>query len=266
MLKADLHVHSDFSTDGEAGMEAICEAAIDNGLETLAITDHADFVPMAPTFDAPAYLEKVDALKNKFNGRLKVLAGVEVGYRAGAEEEIAAFTSQPFDMVIGVVHEVGEGTASITEEYGALEYFNKTPIPEAFEKYLLDVEQCVKSGWFDVLGHIDIIDRFGVRFAEKMQPLEHYGILKRILEGVVKREMALEINTSGLRHACENIYPSSDILKLYQELGGVAVTIGSDSHCPDHLGGGFDEAQALLAEFELLKPVIFEKRRLILCG
>ncbi|MCD8090484.1 MAG: hippurate hydrolase, partial [Clostridiales bacterium] len=40
--------------------------------------------------------------------------------------------------------------------------------------------------------------------------------------------------------------PSAEILKLYRELGGEIITIGSDSHKPDHLGTYINEAKDIL--------------------
>ncbi len=37
-----------------------------------------------------------------------------------------------------------------------------------------------------------------------------------------------------------------DILKLYRNMGGEIITIGSDSHKPGHLGAYIDEAKDLL--------------------
>lgn len=58
----------------------------------------------------------------------------------------------------------------------------------------------------------------------------------------------IEINTSSHRYGLKDSTPSKDILKLYKELGGKIITIGSDSHKPEHLGAYIDEAKELLKE------------------
>ena len=40
MNKADLHVHSKFSNDGEFDVQEIFDKCVSNGVETLSITDH----------------------------------------------------------------------------------------------------------------------------------------------------------------------------------------------------------------------------------
>ena len=76
----------------------------------------------------------------------------------------------------------------------------------------------------------------------------------------------LEINTSSHRYSLKDSTPSRDILKLYKELGGKIITIGSDSHKPEHLGAYIDEAKELLKEtgfdsfctFEKMKPIFHQ--------
>ncbi len=42
--------------------------------------------------------------------------------------------------------------------------------------------------------------------------------------------------TSYHRYGLRDTTPSKDILRLYRELGGEIITIGSDSHEPEYLG------------------------------
>ncbi len=53
----------------------------------------------------------------------------------------------------------------------------------------------------------------------------------------------IEVNTSSHRYGLSDLTPSRDILKLYRELGGNILTIGSDSHKPEHLGAFIDETK-----------------------
>ena len=76
----------------------------------------------------------------------------------------------------------------------------------------------------------------------------------------------LEINTSSHRYGLKDSTPSRDILKLYKELGGKIITIGSDSHKSEHLGAYIDEAKELLKEIgfdsfctlEKMKPIFHQ--------
>ena len=55
--------------------------------------------------------------------------------------------------------------------------------------------------------------------------------------------------------------PSKEILKLYKELGGRILTIGSDSHAPDHLGTHIKEQLAVAKEIGFTEICTFEKMK-----
>ena len=71
------------------------------------------------------------------------------------------------------------------------------------------------------------------------------------------------MNTSCHRYGLKDLTPSRDILRLYRELGGTVLTIGSDSHKKEHLGAFIRETMDELKEmgfeqfctFEGMKPV-----------
>ena len=53
--------------------------------------------------------------------------------------------------------------------------------------------------------------------------------------------------------------PSRDILRLYKELGGTVITIGSDSHKEEHLGAYIEEAKEELRQLGYTHFCTFEK-------
>ena len=65
---------------------------------------------------------------------------------------------------------------------------------------------------------------------------------------------ALEVNTSGLRQMPRETYPPAAIVARYRELGGRAVTVGSDAHRLGWFAFGLAEAYRLAASagFEAL--------------
>ena len=114
---------------------------------------------------------------------------------------------------------------------------------------------------YSVLGHIDLITRYddnGVYSFEKVE-----AVISEILRTVIADGKGIEFNTSYHRYGLKDTTPSVDILKLYRKLGGEIITIGSDSHEPDHLGAYAGEAAQLLQSlgfryvctFDGMKPV-----------
>jgi histidinol-phosphatase (PHP family) len=91
---------------------------------------------------------------------------------------------------------------------------------------------------YDIVGHPDVIKKFGHRPTKDYEPLE-----RRALEAVSKAGMALDVNTSGLRRPAKEIYPSLRMLKIARSMG-VDITFGSDAHEPKLVGESFPEAMA----------------------
>jgi len=133
---------------------------------------------------------------------------------------------------------------------------------ERYYKEILDVIKNYKD--YSVLGHLDLIIRYdenGPYPFEKIKPM-----IQEILEIVIHDGKGIEVNTSSHRYGLKDSQPSRDILKLYKELGGKIITIGSDSHKIEHLGAYIDEAKELLKEigfdsfctFEKMKPIFHQ--------
>lgn len=74
------------------------------------------------------------------------------------------------------------------------------------------------------------------------QPIFH--ILKRIIQ----KEIALEVNASGINSFYGKLMPALEILKLYKNLGGELIALGSDAHVPQNIANGFPETMKLLKE------------------
>ncbi len=113
---------------------------------------------------------------------------------------------------------------------------------------------------YSVLGHLDLITRYDLQ-----QPLPFETIkpvITEILKQVIADGKGIELNTSYVRYGLNDTTPGSDILKLYHDLGGEIITIGSDSHKKEHLGQHINEAKEILSDigfkyyctFDNMKP------------
>lgn len=68
------------------------------------------------------------------------------------------------------------------------------------------------------------------------------------LEHVVKEGKGIELNTSSVRYGLKDSQPAREILELYRDLGGRIITLGSDSHAPEHLGAYLRHFQRYLGD------------------
>lgn len=258
----DYHIHSSRSVDSETDMEAYCRRAIELGLSELCFTEHVDFDPAEANtgyFDHKRYQREIRANRERFGDRLVIRSGAEIDYNHRFEEDIAAFLANTaFDFVLGSVHYLDGFNVS---EPRSVEYFKDREILRAYGRYFEEVQQCVDFGLFDVLGHLDLVKRYGVDFYGPFELGSFTEQIKRILETVVNTGMGVEINTSGIRQHPQETYPGLEVLKMYKWLGGQILTVGSDAHTADDLAKDIRVGleQARQAGFETVWT--FEARR-----
>jgi histidinol-phosphatase (PHP family) len=259
----DLHIHSEFSTDSTQPLEPIIQTAIEKGIQVIAITDHIDYDYQDPrlnfTFDLDDYFEAVEQLRRKYANKLKILYGVELGLQEHLIDRLNQFVQQyPFDFVIGSVH-----TCNHQDLYLGDFYHDKTKY-EAWDVYLEELYQTLKGFTnFNTLGHLDIIKRYSEEV--RTVDLSYYkDRLIKIFKIMINNDIALEVNTSGLRDAYNlgTTMPSHDIIKLYKQTGGKLITFGSDSHTDETLGYGFEKVQQDLSQLNLSINYYYEKMKL----
>ena len=118
------------------------------------------------------------------------------------------------------------------------------------------MRKCCRS-----FGNTRITACLGIYPFEKIKP-----IVEEILQVVIADGKGLEVNTSSYRYGLSDTTPSVEILKRYRELGGKIVTIGSDSHKPEHLGAYIEETKEMLRKagytqfctYERMSPVFHD--------
>lgn len=243
----DSHVHSVHSGDSAAGLREMCARAVEIGLSEIAFTEHLDFTPTDISYKAlsyPVWLAEVNALREVFEGRLVIRAGVEVDYQDRYRSQIEDYLStHEFDYILGAAHYV-DGV--IMEDHHL--YFPGKDVRDAYLPYFEAAHAAVESGLFDVLAHLDLCKRHGVRYYGPFRLDVFHAEVEGILKSVVQRNMAIEINTSGLRKSPGEPHPAIETLRLYKSLGGSVVTAGSDAHRPEHLGFGLQTAYNLAGQ------------------
>lgn len=273
---ADYHVHTEFSDDSRYPMEDVIRDAVKMGMDEICITDHVDYGvkadwdcgqeiqyrkddPLA-NVDYPRYMEKIRALKEEYQGKITIRTGMEFGVQMHTIPEFEAlFARYPFDFIILSIHQVED------KEFWTQDFQRGRTQKEYNERYyqeILDVVKAYKN--YSVLGHLDLIKRYdeaGIYPFENVKPM-----IEEILKIVIADGKGIELNTSFHRYGLSDSMPSLEILKLYRELGGEIITIGSDSHKPEHLGAYIDEGHEILKSlgykqfctFENMKPIFHD--------
>ena len=255
-MLADYHVHTEFSDDSTYPMEAVVKDAISLGLDEICITDHVDYgikvdwdsgqeilyrhgEPLA-NVDYPRYAAEIKRMRELYGGQLTVKMGMEFGIQVHTIPQFETlFRRYPFDFIILSIHQVED------KEFWTQDFQNGRTQQEYNERYyeeMLYVVRAYKN--YSVLGHMDMIKRYdkaGIYPFEQVRP-----VIAEILKTVIADGKGIELNTSSHRYGLTDSMPSAALLRLYKDLGGSIVTIGTDSHSPAHLGTYLEEAKAQL--------------------
>lgn len=248
----DSHVHTSFSTDSKMNIEAAIERSKDLNLG-LVLTEHMDInYPIKGKFTS-----NLDEYFKKYSKYISsnLLLGIELGMRIDCIEENKILVDKyPFDYVIGSVHLV-DNIDLFTETF----YKDKSK-NEAYKEYLKCMLYCIKThNFIDSLGHIDYISRYAIYEDAEIYYKDFSDYIDEVLKAAVLNNTVLEINTRRL----DNSQAIDNFIKIYQryyELGGRMVTIGSDSHRVENIGGHFHEAKNI-ADCCNLKLVYFRERK-----
>ena len=252
MKIADYHLHSQFSMDGMQTMEEACSKAIELGVSELCFTDHLEFANNY-WVNYAEYRRSIEKAQLKFKNQLTIKYGLEVGFDKRAQKQIEAYLKdKEFDFLIGSMHCVEE-----LDLFNG-DFFNGKEIRNAINEYFQAILERIQIFDFSVLGHITLFKRFfkqlGVSASDFVWS-DYDEVIKDILQELITQGRGIELNMR---------VPLIDldfrILRLYKELGGEIITLGSDAH---HVR----TMQTMKEGFEALRDAgyryycLFEKRK-----
>lgn len=261
MFFADYHTHSDFSSDSDTPMEENIKKAISIGLKEIAATDHIDFDYPDPDypflFDYEPYSKEIERLRNKYKGQIKILKGVEIGIQPHVMNQITDLVSKNrYDFIIGSTHVVQDGYDLCVHDF-----FDGKTQNEAYGQYFDEVLHNVKNyDFFNVYGHIDFINRYGDYQNKVIDYKLFMPTITKIFKTLIEKSKGIEVNTSGYRYGVGGPHPQFELIKLYHDLGGKIITVGSDTHKPEQMAYKFDEAYKMIKEAGFDSITAFENK------
>ena len=246
MPVVDLHIHSEFSGDGCEKLSDIAEQALSLGLKCIAITDHSDPAHPDGIFgltkkDLSRYTGELDALKERYGKRIKILSGLEVGYSPAGQKAAADIVAAANpDYVIGSVHCVGG--VDIYDQ----SFFGGKERRAAIEEYLGAIYDSVVVPYkITAIGHLGYIARIMPYEDKVIRPKDFRPILEKIFGEIIRRGLILEANTST-GGSGQLTLPNTELLQAYYDMGGRKVTLGSDAHRLGRIAYNFDRAEKQL--------------------
>lgn len=241
----DYHLHSTVSCDGHNTPLQMAQAAVEAGLQEICFTDHMDYQKCAPremyTYTPEAYRAAYDTLEIP---GLTIRRGTEVGLAPWNKAEVIKdLQAYPYDFVLGSIHFINDEDIYLPEFWQGRDFFATERI------YFEETLHCIQlHDDFNVLGHLTYISKCkGHPSPRIIPPEDHKEVIIEILKTLVAKGKGMEINTSGIDR-CGDYLPGIPYLKLFKELGGEIVTVGSDAHTSDRVGQYTNDAMAIAKE------------------
>ena len=196
-LNGDMHVHTDLSGDGRSDLEAIVEAARSRGYTFVAITEHAENLPMQGV-GRDALLsqrQRLAALQSKLGDSITLLHGVELNIDADGELDFDLDFRLQFDWCLASVH---------------------THFDLSQEQQTRRIVKAMRDPSVNMIGHLS------ARSIGKRPPIELD--VEAVLDAAEQTGTALEINS-----ALSRLDVSTDVMRRARQRDVVFV-MSSDAH------------------------------------
>ena len=249
----DQHVHSNFSFDSNEELENYINVSNKNDIVT---TEHLDFANPIINYEDSSinylkYIEEIDSLNKKYSN--KFFSGIEIGYTPNSEKRIEDFLKDKnFNLKLLSIHQNGiYDYMCVNKKLISLEAL----IQEYFEQMIQALESSIE---FNVLAHFE----YGIRIVDiSVTDFDSLAskFLNKIIELIVKKEIAFEVNTKSMyKYKKENLY--SYMIEKYLKKGGKLFTLGSDAHNIKDYAYKFDDARKFLLARNVKEIILFKDK------
>lgn len=268
----DMHSHSKNSPDARDTVMDMCNRAKELNLKAYAITDHVEcknlnwynknekgekifIAAFEDVFNGS--MNDITAAKQYFGDSLNLLYGIELGEPMQDIKTAEKYISDSrLDFIIASLHEIKNH-----EDFYYLDY-EKENIPLLFETYFSEIYETCVWNKFDVLGHFTLPLRYIAEHGNKRPDMKPYEeIIRNCFKVLIENGKGIEINTSGLRQKMKDTMPSLEYVKMFRQMGGEILTIGSDAHNKNDIGKGLSEAQEMAKQAGFKYLTYFKNRK-----
>lgn len=269
-VTADMHTHSEHSHDCAVSLFDMREAQSRKCTDFVAVTNHAD-IEFFSTFDSYGNIkraeEEVLALNARNDSFSRLLVGAEIGDGIH-RPELMRYVEQlcDYDVIIGSIHSTMKGGELVAYSRRDFSLDSDEEVDEFMTSYLNDLKLLVEIGDFDILAHLTCPLRYVVgKYGKSVDMSKYDEVITDILKSIIKKGIALELNTSSVSLALGGFIPDRDILVKYKALGGYLITLGSDAHIVSEVSANFDRAKDHLKSMGFKDIYYFKKRRAYPC-
>ena len=253
MILSDFHCHTTF-VDGKHTPEEMVKSAIAKGMHTLGFSEHA-YVAFDPSCSLSkeqtlTYREEMKRLKEKYDGQIQLLCGIEMDYYSEDDAEA-------YDYIIGSVHylkvngEVYSVDLSVEETLRCIDqafHGDRYAYACCYFEHVLKL----KKKWNpNIVGHFDLL----TKFSEQGIPFDfHNNAYQQAAVDAVDglKDCVFEVNTGAVSRGYRlEPYPAMPWLQEIKRQGA-SVILSSDSHHKDTLLYDFEKTFSMVQSLGFL--------------
>lgn len=257
-MPVNYHNHTTRCGHATGTMSEYLDRALELGITEFGFADHAPIakeyrenITMEPE-ETEDYIADVLHHQELYQDRLNLRAGFEVDFPLFPEFDKKYFTDERLDYLIGSCHFMDTWPF---DHGDYVEEYEKRDLDTVYRNYYTIMLELVESRLFNIVGHLDLVKKFGHR--PEHQPLD---LIHAIAEKCTEYDIAVELNTAGMIKPVKEIYPSPDIVAILKE-HDTPITISSDSHSPEEVGQYYDMALEMAKNTGYTTLSGFEKRQ-----
>ena len=274
MLLEDWHTHSSFCRHATGNLEQYVIAAINKKLNVIGLSAHFPYeilkgienIPYQeysmPTDELDSYVFNAISLREKYKNQIAVKIAFELDFVEKQVEKHHKYLqkySDQIDYIIGSIHNLNTSFGLFAfDDFRFLNYYDRfEDTDEIFMNYYKTMQAMISSEQFHftTIGHFDLPKKFNILPNNKELIMEEEF---KALQLAKKRDIVIEINTSGLRRPIKEQYPSEEIIKKMYNLG-IDVVLGSDAHHPNEIAYEFKSSIRLLKKIGYKRLAHFTK-------
>ena len=242
----DWHVHNFVSHDALGDVEDFVIQAIGRNIKRICFVNHPER-PVGGIFDYDlksliSKLEKekkqIEYCMEKYNGEIEIYQGIELENRSSLiSKNRDLISAYKFDIVFGSCHLIDDISVSSKRN---LDFFENHDKDYVYKRYFENLLEMFNQFDFNVLAHLDIVKRYGVKFYGKFEWNDYIDYIDEVLSIMAEKNIGIEINTSGIFQDPGETYPAETLVSYALDKGVPFAVTGSDSHSPKNIGKGFN--------------------------
>lgn len=234
-IRANYHTHIQRCLHATGDAVDYAKEAVQKGLSILGISDHMPFPDdrfglVMLYADVEDYLQEVTAVKEQFQGQLKVLCGFEGDYFAKDWKYYESLLQKENCDYLILGQHFFETDGS---ELGYTFEIKDTSFYETLSEQMV---AGMRTGYFQYLAHPDLMF-FNVHDWD----IHCERALDTLIDGAIKYDFAFEYNANGLRRGLKEYpdgvrypYPHHQLWERVKNTN-IKVFVGSDCHNPEKL-------------------------------